>query len=197
MNHLLPSRLPRATLVETIAKIMLGFLLAADATTCVHAQGQIPGGTVSGNGSGPYTYNLTFSDAAGATSPIGSVWYAWVPGSFYLPNTPASASAPVGWTATIFANSIQYAANSAGNDITAGSSLSGFGFHATFSPATLAATPNSGVSVAYSSGNFSGVGGTFTVSPVSAPEPSAAALVLVGGIVCRLAVRRQQRMVEG
>ena len=75
--------------------LLLGFLLAAGSAASAHAQGQIASGTVSGSGSGPYTYDLTFSDASSATSPVGSVWYAWVPGSFYLPGTPTGASAPV------------------------------------------------------------------------------------------------------
>src|ERR1035441_10350607 len=63
-------------------KLLLGFLLAVGTAALVHAQGQLASGTIGGSGSGPYVYGLTFSDAAGATSPIGSVWYAWVPGSF-------------------------------------------------------------------------------------------------------------------
>jgi hypothetical protein len=147
-------------------------------TVFVRAQGQIASGTVAGSGAGPYIYNLTFSDAAGASSPIGSVWYAWIPGFFYLPGTPVSALAPVGWTATIAANSIQFVASSPANAITAGHTLSGFSYQATFSPAQLAAAPNSGVSVAYSSGLLSDAGQTFTVQTAIVPEPSGATLVI-------------------
>ncbi len=153
-----------------IAKSLIGLALAVGAVSLVHAQGQIGSGTIYGSGSGPYTYSLVFSDAAGATSPIGSVWYAWVPGAFYLPGTPTSASAPAGWTATISGNSVQYVANSSAFDILPGHSLSGFGYAASFSPAQLAAAPNSGVSVAYSGGLFSDAGYTFTVQMV--PEPA-------------------------
>ena len=89
------ARLRRAT--TSAGGVLLGLIL----TTKAHAQGQIPSGSISGSGAGPYSYSLAFSDAAGATSPIGSVWYAWVPGSFYLPASPTSASAPAGWTAAI------------------------------------------------------------------------------------------------
>lgn len=146
--------------------------------TLVYAQGQIASGTIGSSGSGPYNYSLTFSDSAGATSPIGSVWYAWVPGQFYLPGTPTSASAPAGWTATVFNNSVQYVANAPVDYIAAGQSLSGFGYQATFTPAQLAGAPNSGVSDAYSAGLFSDSGDIFTVQAV--PEPTAQVLMVAG-----------------
>ena len=175
-----------------VRKILLGFVLAFGTATFVHAQGEIASGTIGSSGSSPYLYSLTFSDAAGATSSIGSVWYSWVPGQFFLPGVPTSASAPVGWTATISANSIQFVANSAANDIAAGQSLSGFSYQANFSPTQLAAAPNSGVSVAYSGGLFSDAGNTFTVQPV--PEPSACALLLLGATAFGLIRRRTLRV---
>jgi hypothetical protein len=184
MKKLLPSNFT----ISTGARMLLGFLLAAGTAACVHAQGQIGSGTISGSGSGPYDYSLTFSDDATATSPVGSVWYAWVPGQFFLPGTPTSASAPAGWTANIAGDSVQFVAGSSADYITAGQSLSGFGFQATFSPATLAATPNSGVSVAYSAGLFSDGGNQFTVQPV--PEPSGQMLLLLAGATVWWFIRR-------
>jgi hypothetical protein len=169
---------------RTAKGILLGFALAIGMTVIAHAQGEIANGTITSSGSNPFTYNLTFSNGAGATSPIGSIWYAWIPGQFYLPGTPTGASAPAGWTATVFANSVQYLASSTANDIAPGQSLSGFGYQAQFSPAQLATAPNSGVSVAYSGGFFSDPGNTFTVQSV--PEPSAQLLLLVGAAGCWL-----------
>jgi hypothetical protein len=190
MNKALQCNLIRSTGFTTAAgRILLGMLLVGGAATSVHAQGQVASGTVSGSGSGPFTYDLTFSDAASATSPIGSIWYAWTPGLFYLPGTPTSASAPAGWSATIVANSIQYAATSPADDITAGSTLSGFSYEATFSPAALAAAPNSGLSVAYAGGIETDPGNTFTVQAV--PEPSTLALLLCGATGLCLAGRRR------
>jgi hypothetical protein len=157
-----------------------------------YAQGQIASGIISGSGSGPYSYGLSFTDAANATSPIGSVWYAWIPGFDYLPSTPTSASAPTGWTATISGNSIQFVANSAANDIAPGQTLSGFGYQATFSPSELAAAPNSGKSVAYTGGLFSSAGDTFTVVPGAVPEPTSTALLLCGAGAVVLFRRRFQ-----
>jgi hypothetical protein len=174
---------------------ILTLVIAAGAATLAHAQGQLASGTVSGTGSGTYTYSLSFSDASGATSPIGSVWYSWIPGFFYLPGTPTSASAPTGWTATVSSHSVQYVASSSSFDILAGQTLSGFGYQATFSPAQLAAAPNSGESVAYSGGLFSDSGDTFTVSAV--PEPSTLALVATGaaGVFCL--GRRKMKFAKG
>ena len=136
-------------------KLILGILLALGTASAAFAQGEIASGTISGAGSGPFSYSLSFSDGAGATSPIGSVWYSWIPGFFYLPSSPTSASAPTGWTANISGNSVQYTANAPADYIQPGQSLSGFGYQATFSPAQLAAAPNSGDSFAYSAGLFS------------------------------------------
>lgn len=172
-----------ASVYSRSALTALSCLLAATALNA-RAQGELPSGTVFGSGSGTYTYSLSFANAAGATSPIGSVWYAWTattPPFFYLPSTPLSASAPVGWTYFIDANSIQFTASSSIYDIQAGQSLSGFGYTASFSPSQLASTANSGLSVAYSgtiegSPDFSGH--TFTVATV--PEPGVLGLLTLG-----------------
>jgi|SRR5579862_2344415 len=159
--------------------ILLAMALAGACAGRVWAQGDVPGGVISSSGSGPFTYDLTFSDASGASSSIGSVWYSWVPGQFFLPGVPSVASAPTGWTASIVANSIQFAATSSSFDIAPGQSLSGFSYTASFSPSTLAGTANSGVSVAYMGGIETDAGQTFTVT---VPEPSLAALASVSAL---------------
>lgn len=171
------------------AKVVLVVGLTALIAPSARAQGQIASGIVTSSGSGPYTYNLSFTDAAGATSPIGSVWYAWVPGGFFLPATPTSASAPAGWTASIQGTSIQFVASGSSAFIAAGKTLSGFSYQASFSPSQLAAASNSGESVAYSAALFSDGGNTFTVQPGPVPEPSSMALLAVGAL--GLLVRRQ------
>ena len=189
MKHLSNSSFTALTKVAT--RIFLGFVLAAGTVNLVHAQGQVPSGTIGSSGSGPYSYNLIFADANGATSPIGSVWYSWIPGQFFLPGVPTSASAPAGWTATISANSVQFVANSAPNDIAVGQSLSGFSYQAAFSPAQLAAAPNSEKSDAYSGGLFSDSGQIFTVQVVATPEPSSQMLMLSVSAILYLLDRRR------
>jgi hypothetical protein len=173
--------------------ILLGLMLAAGTSTTALAQGEIASGTISGTGSGPYNYSLTFSNAAGSLSPVGSVWYSWVPGFTYLPGVPTMASAPSGWTESIQGDSIQFVASSSANDIAAGHSLSGFGYQANFSPAQLAAAPNAALSVAYSAGLFSDAGDTFTVQTV--PEPSTLTLLVAGLTAFFLAGWRKLRVV--
>jgi len=184
---------PRFARAATAAiQAALGLLLGFGTAASVHAQGILASGTITSSGTGPYTYNLTFSDAAGATSSIGSIWYAWVPGSFYLPGTPTGASAPTGWSATVAngsgGSSVQFVA-STGYSIAPGQSLSGFSYTATFTPAQLAAAPNSGVSVAYAGGLFVNPNDTFTVA---VPEPSTLALLATVAAL-GLAARRKAR----
>ena len=169
--------------------LCLSLLVGLGTASTAYAQGEIASGTIGGAGSGPFVYSLTFSDGASATTTIGSVWYSWVPGFFFLPGTPTSASAPAGWTANISSDSVQYIANSPANYIQPGQSLSGFGYQAAFSPAQLAAAPNSGESVAYSAGLFSDGGDTFTVQVV--PEPSAMAFLGASVLGLALAGRRK------
>jgi len=196
MNNATPSTLLRSISITTSAlKTLLIVMLAAGTSFSVRAQGDAPTGTVSGSGTGPYDFVLSFGDGASATAPIGSVWYAWIPGAFYLPAAPTTVSAPAGWTATIAnapsggMSSIKFVASSATDYIMPGHSLSGFGFTATFSPAQLAAAPNSGVSYAYTGALFSDAGQQFTVQAV--PEPSTLALLIVGAIGFLLAGRRR------
>jgi hypothetical protein len=194
MKNTLQSELIRSRIVATAGRIPLGLLLAAGTALSVHAQGQIASGTVSGSGSGPFTYDLTFSDLPNSLSPVGSIWYAWIPGNFYLPGDPTSASAPAGWTASIVLNSIQFTANAPADYITPGSSLSGFSYQAAFTPAELAAAPNSGLSVAYSGGIFSDAGYTFTVETAPVPEPSTLALFICGAAGLFLVGRSRHRV---
>ena len=190
-----PTRWPIALhSARAAGTFFLGLILAAT-TFSAHGQGEIASGTLSSSGSGPFSYSLTFSDAAGATAPIGSIWYSWTattPPFFYLPGTPSSASAPAGWTASIQSSSIQFTANSPANDIQPGNSLSGFGFQATFTPAQVASAAHSGLSVAYSGGIEAppdSAGYTFTVAAV--PEPGSLALMLAGAGAWAVSRRRR------
>jgi hypothetical protein len=195
MRTTLPT--PSFSSARSQAAVAVLTLLLAGTALNTWAQGEMPSGTIFGSGSGPYTYSLSFADAAGATSPIGSVWYAWtaaVPPYFYLPMMPSTATPPTGWTANIDGNSIQFSATSSAYDIQPGHSLSGFSYTAAFTPAQLAGTANSGLSVAYSgaiegSPDFSGV--MFTVSIV--PEPGTLSLLTLGAGFLAVALRRQSR----
>ena len=195
MKHSLQSNSIRSADIAAAAwRILLGLMLVAGTAASVHAQGQIASGTISGSGSGPYTYSLSFRDAASSTSPIGSVWYGWTASGAIscLEFQRALRRRQDGWRPSV-AVPCSLLATSPANDITVGGSLSGFGYQATFSPAQLAAAPNSGLSDAYSAGLFSDAGDPFTVTAV-VPEPSALALLLCGAIGLCWAGRRRLRV---
>jgi hypothetical protein len=158
------------------------------------AQGLLPSATLVGTaGTGDtFDYTLTLNNGAAATSSLEGLWYAWIPGAFYLPSAPSSASgAASGWTATIKNNSIQFQ-GSAGDAIAPGGSDS-FTFVTTDSPATLAGDTGGGVPIGTSyaypgtiSGNVAGADAQeFVVQSV--PEPSSLGL-LVAGSLCFAAV---------
>jgi hypothetical protein len=179
--------------IRKSARILLAIALTGFSAARVWAQGDSPSGTISGSGTGPsYTYNLTFSDSSSATSPIGSIWYGWLPPYYnYLPGVPSTASGALGWSAAISANSIEFYATSPTYDIQPGHSLSGFSYTASYSPSTLAGDSAAAYSDAYTAGIESDNGVIFTVTTV-VPEPSLAALSGIGAL--GLAVARWRRL---
>ena len=169
----------------TFAKLPLTLLIALGTASAAFAQGETGTATLNGVQNGSlFDYTLTLNNTG--TTPIGTFWYAWVPGGFFLPSTPASATAPTGWTADIFQSySIQYTANSSADYLAGGSSLN-FSFTSTDTPVALAGnvpigtyagTPI-GTSYIYSAAPFSDSGYEFVVQSV--PEPSVLGLLTAG-----------------
>ncbi len=172
------------------AQTLLALVVAATAGP-LYGQGLVASGQITDIETSPgvYQYTLTIMDAGTATLPVASFWYAWTPGSFYLPSAPTSAGGNADWTAHIFGDSIQFSANSAAADITPGTSQT-FTYVASFTPQVLAAAPNNGLSVAYAGALQSTPSENFTV--VAAPEPSTLTLLSLGlGGLC-LAARRNR-----
>ena len=150
-----------------------------------------PSGTITTVSGGPnFVYAMTIKDAADATQPIGTVWFAWVPGEDFLATSPLAESSPTGWKVngithggTSDGYAIQWVANTPASDIPIGGSLSGFGFTTKDSPAALAGNsvfdPTAPVltTFAYNAGPFSDGGTEFVVTQASAvPEPATVAL---------------------
>jgi hypothetical protein len=163
--------------VSTRFALAVAAALAASAVSS-HAQGEMASSTVSGVQSGSvYDYTITLMNTSSTVS-IDSFWYAWIPGEFYLPGIPSSASAPAGWTASVVDNSIQYF----GGTLAPGTSIN-FSYVATFAPSQL--TGFAGYSYVYHSGLDSDPsdGGSFlAVQTVAAPEPSSTSLFAVGSL---------------
>ncbi len=184
-NHKLTSLCVVLTVAATLAA----------STLATRAQGILPSGTLVGTpGAGnTFDYTLTLDNGAGATASIESLWYAWLPGFFFLPSVPSSASGGTsGWSANIVANSIQFQ-GSLGNAIAPGHSAS-FTFVTTDSPAAL-----SGMSQGYPIGESFAYVGTVDASAgidfavASVPEPSTLALLGLGSLGCLAAARRKAR----
>ncbi|HWD20120.1 MAG TPA: PEP-CTERM sorting domain-containing protein [Verrucomicrobiae bacterium] len=174
------------------------FAISLAALSAAQGQGLTASGTLAGTAGtgGLYNYTLTLTDTSSTT--LGSLWYAWVPGSFFLPHAPSSVTTPSGWSDSIVSfngSSIQFTANSPANELTLGQSVT-FGFSSQDSPATLAGDFNgspTGTSVAYSGNTLSGVSDTFVVASV--PEPSTWILIGLGGIGC-MTLRRKVLMAK-
>jgi hypothetical protein len=208
--HFLPQFAVRSDSTPTGAKIahatarLLGIaLIVGGAAGSAHAQGTLAvTGQVTGTpaGGGLYDYTITLQNSAASTATVGTFWYGWVPGVFYLPTSPTSVTAPNGWTCStpslggIF--SIEFVASTSASYIQPGGSLN-FSFVSSDTPALIGGnspahpTTPTGTSFVYSAGPFSIPGQQFVVSSV--PEPSALALLVAGAGGLWVAARRRMR----
>jgi hypothetical protein len=154
-------------------------------TSSISSFAQGASGTISSQQLNPslWQYTITLTDS-GSTD-ISSLWYAWTPDVspyFYLPSgTLSSISGQNGWTGSAVNNSIQFTDNGNadnGNGLSPGQSVNLF-YDATFSPATLAATAHSGLSVAYQ-GALEGSSSTPDFTITATPEPASLGLLAIG-----------------
>lgn len=142
-----------------------------------------------------YSYTISVNNTG--TTPIGTLWFAWIPGQNYLTSTPIAITSPAGWTSSVIGSganqSIRWTTSSLTQDIDAGGSLAGFSFTSAMSPTQLAGNspsfPGTPVTTSffYSGGAFSDAGFRFVASVIPAPGSAAA---LAGAII--LASRRRR-----
>jgi len=176
-------------------------LTASVARQAAAASPPVASATITTVSTGPTnSYALTLTDTAGSPSPIGTFWFAWIPGQDYLDTSPLSVTDPTGWTDNITHGgagdgyAIQWIASSSADDVTIGSSLSGFGFTSTDSPASVygnsAFFPTTPVrtSFTYDAAPFSDSGDRFLVTVV--PEPVSLGLLTPMAL---LLLRRSRR----
>lgn len=129
---------------------------------------------------GVFQYDLTLKDTG--TTTIGTFWFSWIPGAGFMSVSPTSVMSPSGWS-DILTNgngAIQWTNST---PLAAGSSVSGFIFDSTLTPAQLegpSSMPGDPVDTffTYSGIPFSDNGFQGTASPaaVTAPEPATLAL---------------------
>lgn len=166
-------------------------LAAVGMASTIHAA-EIASATISSTKLDPtdWQYNVTLTDSG--TTNIGTLWFSWVPGEDFMGAAPTAISSPASWTDLVTHGgatdgyAIQWVAG-AGDALTPGTSLAGFQFDSTVSPAGMAGDspfyPTTPVltSFVYSGGPFSDAGFQFVVQPVAAaPEPANGALAILG-----------------
>lgn len=133
-----------------------------------------------------FRYTVTVSDTG--TTPIGTVWFSWVPGQGYLPSVP-SFVAPAGWSVQLTDGtppfngySVLWTANNSPSALQPGQSLGGFALTIAVAPGTVFApstihspTPVTTTTV-YAGAPFSDTGFTFVATVTGSPGDD----VLVG-----------------
>jgi Ca2+-binding RTX toxin-like protein len=117
-----------------------------------------------------WQYTITLDDTG--STPIGTFWFAWVPGEDFLASSPSSVFNPSAWNNTITHGgsgdgyAIQFAATSPSNDLQPGDSI-GFSFVSSDSPSSIFGNsvfyPSTPVttSFVYSGASFSDAGFEF------------------------------------
>lgn len=148
-----------------------------------------------------FTYDITLKNTG--TTPIGTLWYAWIPGEDYLPVKPTATASPAGWKLAIIDStaagegySLQWQVDTSvpGTPLAAGSVLDGFTFTTTTSPIELAGNarfgskPQVGTTFVYQGAPFVGGSSRIVINPT--PEPGAFAALGLGSLAL---LRRRRR----
>lgn len=154
-----------------------------------------------------FDYTITLTNTSGAgNDPIGTFWFAWVPGEDFLATSPLSVTNPSGWKDAIThvpnvatnGYAIQWEALSSASALAPGDSLT-FKFTGADTPADVAGMsvfyPTTPVltSFVYSGLPFVSDPEQFLVTAAAVPEPSTLALglaAIAGSLVWRRARRR-------
>jgi PEP-CTERM motif len=145
-------------------------------------------------------YSITLNNTG--TTTIGTFWFGWVPGNGFLSATPTDIGTPAGWTemTTNGGAAVQFVTST---PLAAGSSLSGFTFDSTETPAELMSAftgmePGTGdpesTAFVYSGAPLVGIGDQLVVTAAPAavtPEPSTLALFGTGILGLAGAARRK------
>ena len=135
---------------------------------------------------GVYQYDLTLNNTGSTT--IGTFWFSWVPGLGFMTVTPTDIVSPAGWTPAITNSGASIQFVDSGTLLAAGSSLSGFEFDSTLTPAELEAPSASNpadpvaTSFVYIAAPFGDPGFQLVATPAQSavPEPGTILLTAAG-----------------
>jgi hypothetical protein len=150
-----------------------------------------------------FQYTLTLTDAANSPSPIGTFWFAWVPGKDFLTTEPTSVTKPAGWqdnithTGSTDGYAVQWEAVSPPiDDDTAGNTLTGFSFISADAPSSVFGDSSfypsfpTSTSEAYDAMPFSDAGTPFVTTAIT-PEPAMLPILAPAALLlCRRWARR-------
>jgi hypothetical protein len=177
--------------MRKLSLLVLGVALAASA----HATGIAATATYSYTepSAGVFDYSITLHDTG--STPIGTFWFSWVPGTGFLSAVPTDLTSPAGWTETLKPAAagkvgIQWTSTTPTDDLDSGMTLTGFSFESTETPAELlldfgGTGPDAGdrvtTSTVYAGAPLMGTADTFVATPV--PEPGTMLLTLSGLIL--------------
>ena len=130
---------------------------------------------------GDFDYSITLTNSSASPNPIGTFWFAWVPGEDFMPTKPINITAPTGWVEKVTNGggsdgfAIQFI-DTTGPLLAPGSSLSGFGFTSASTSGQLAGdspfypgTPAT-TSFVYNGASFSAFSDQFVVSVRQSPN---------------------------
>lgn len=155
---------------------------------------------------GVFQYDLTLNNTG--TTTIGTFWFSWIPGAGFMGVTPTNVMSPSGWTDAVTNGgmSIQWTTAS---PITPGTSVTGFMFDSTMTPAQFLGTfPGPGLGTGdpittaflYIAAPLVGPGAQITAMPaavVGTPEPSTLSLAAIAmGLLALAAGISRKRVVS-
>jgi hypothetical protein len=137
---------------------------------------------------GVFQYDLTLNNTG--TTTVGTFWFSWIPGAGFMGVTPTNVMSPAGWTDAVTngGKSIQWTTAS---PITPGTSVTGFMFDSTMTPAQFLGTfPGPGLGTGdpittaflYIAAPLADPGAQITAMPaavVGTPEPSTLSLAAI------------------
>jgi PEP-CTERM motif-containing protein len=153
---------------------------------------------------GVYQYDLTLNNTG--TTTIGTFWFSWIPGAGFMGVTPTDVMSPAGWVDTITnsGGSVRWVASS---PIAAGTSVTGFIFDSTMTPAQFMGTfagPGLGTgdpittSTIYIAAPFGDPGAQIAATAaavVGTPEPSTLTLAAIAMGLLALAAGTSRKRV--